>query len=58
MLYSLDNTNTMTKSLLTLGENKQAKQIIVSENNLGLAQIRGNLPTKRAMAILENAVLH
>ena len=55
MHYSLDNT--MTKSLLALGESKQAKQLIVSENSLGLVQIRGNLPTKRALAILENAVL-
>ena len=55
MHYSSDNT--ATKSLLKLGESKQAKQIIVSENNLDLAHIRGNIPTKMAMAILENAVL-
>ena len=45
MHYSLDNI--VTKSLLTLGESKQAKQIIVSENNPGLAKIRRNLPTIR-----------
>ena len=55
MHYSLDNT--VTKSLLALGESKQTKQLIVSENSLGLVQIRGNLPTKRALAVLENAVL-
>ena len=47
MHYSLDNT--VAKSLLALAESKQAKQLIVSENSLGLEQIRGNH--------LENAVL-
>ena len=48
----------MAESLLALGESKQANQLIASENCLGLVQIRGNLQTKRALAILENAVLH
>ena len=55
MHYSVDNT--VTKSLLALGESKKAKQLILSENSLGLVEIRGNLPTKRALVILENAVL-
>ena len=49
MHYSLDNT--VAKSLLALGESKKAKQLIVSENSPGLVQIKGNLPTKRAVAV-------